>query len=220
MALSDKTQIFVHCSATRPEWWSAKSLEDKVREFRRWHLARGFADIAYAVIIDRDGKVAYGRDLDNDGDFYEETAAAAKGYNTVGVHICLVGGHGSSENDKFSDHFTKEQDFAVRQEIQKIMRVVGKSLWVRGHNEVAAKACPGFNVQEWWEGRPPRGMSESTTLQATGLGSVATLGGAFTGIGQLDGNAQIIAIVVAGLALFAFAWIARERIKKWGSGRR
>lgn len=219
MGIKDKDQIFIHTSATRPEWMQGRTVEAKRNEIRRWHVQdRGWVDIGYAVIIDRDGSIAYGRDLDKDGDFYEETAAAAKGYNKRGVHICLLGGHGGSANDKFSDHYTPAQERALRQEIEKIMLAVGKTMWVRGHNEVANKACPCFQVKEWWEKKPPRKMTESTTLQATGVGAVGTATTVISGVAALDSNAQVYVIIGGVLVLLALAWIARERIKAWGRG--
>jgi len=50
--------IFVHCSATRPEWMSDKPLKDKVAEIGRWHKDKGSSQIGYHWVIDRDGSVA------------------------------------------------------------------------------------------------------------------------------------------------------------------
>ncbi len=55
-------EIVVHCTATRPDWWSDRSTEEKAREVRQWHLDRGWKDIGYHWLIDRDGTVVKGRD--------------------------------------------------------------------------------------------------------------------------------------------------------------
>ena len=94
------TEIIVHCTATRPEWWAGRHMADKVAEIRRWHVQdRGWKNIGYHYLIDRDGTVAEGRPVDQIG-------AHVQGKNTGTIGIALFGGHGSSENDEFSDNFT------------------------------------------------------------------------------------------------------------------
>lgn len=214
-----KDMIFVHTLAVKPDWMVGSSVQDKTKEVKRWHVEdNGWRDIAYAVVIDRDGARAWGRDIDNDGDVWEETAAAAKGYNVRGVHVALVGGFGSNANDEFEDHYTYRQDVALRATIAEIENHFGKKMWVRGHNEVANKACPGFQVKDWYENKRHRSKAGSKTLQATAAGgaSVATAGA--TAVSQLDGSAQQIMVVALVIAAIAFAVIFRERIKKWARG--
>ena len=62
--------------------------------------------------------------------------------------------------------------------------------------------------------------AQSTTVQASVGGAVATVTGAGAAVGQLDGTAQIVLIVAAVAVLVALAWIARERIKRWAAGDR
>ena len=146
-----KDSIVIHCLATRKEWGMYKDVDDIVKEVRKWHVVdNGWRDIGYSMVIGYDGSVAMGRDLDNDGDVYDETAAAARGWNKRGIHIALVGGHGSNANDNFFDHFTPEQEKALVKEIRKILKMK-PGMRVMGHNEVAAKSCPGFDVAPWWK---------------------------------------------------------------------
>jgi hypothetical protein len=139
-------------------------------------------------------------------------------HNTGSIGICLIGGHGSSENDPFEKNFTPEQDAALRKLIDNInSRTIIKR--VRGHNEVAAKACPGFNVKRWLSKTPPReSIVESTTVQA----SVAQIGsgavGAVTAVSALDGHAQVVALVLCAVVVVAAGWVMRERIRKWVGG--
>ena len=138
------TGIIIHCTATRPRWWDGKSTSAKVAEIRRWHVEdRGWSDIGYHFLIDRDGTVAKGRSITRDG-------AHVRGRNAGTIGISLFGGHGSNENDQFSDNFTPEQDRALRQLISDLHKEYGPVL-VTGHNEYAAKACPGFTVHEWMQ---------------------------------------------------------------------
>ena len=135
--------IWIHCAATRPQWMAGHTLAAKVEEIRRWHIALNWRDIGYHWIIDRDGQIAPGR---------PETVKGShvRGYNDRSLGICLIGGHGSNATDRFEDHFTPQQKTALRHLISDIKSRTPIRA-VRGHNEVAAKACPGFHVdQEDW----------------------------------------------------------------------
>ena len=201
--------IWVHCAATRPEWLADKPLADKVAEIRLWHVRdRKWRDIGYHWLIDRDGSILPGR---------PETTAGAHvaGHNTGSIGICLIGGFGSNENDAFDRHFTPEQDRALRGLIEEISsRTAIKRL--RGHNEVAAKACPGFQVSRWLAHKPAKpNLRESTTVQASAVQIASGGGAAVAAVGALDGTAQIVALVFAGVVILAALWIMRERIRKW-----
>lgn len=200
--------IFVHCAATRADWMADQPLSAKVAEIGNWHRQRGWAKIGYHWVIDRDGHVAKGRDEN-------EVGAHVQNYNTGSIGVCLIGGHGSNENDPFEKNFTPEQDIALRGLIEDIKtRTPIKA--VRGHNEVAAKACPGFNVGRWLAMKPAtKKLAESTTMQAGAVQLLTGAGAGATALGALDGKAQIIALVFIGVGLLATAWIMRERIRKW-----
>lgn len=140
-------EIIVHCAATRADWMAGRPLAEKVAEIRRWHMSAplNWKDIGYHWIIDRDGKVLPGR---------KETvigahAGAEKNRGTLGV--CLIGGHGSSENDRFLQHYTRQQDITLRQMIEAISTRTAIRR-VTGHNNFAAKACLGFQVSQWLKG--------------------------------------------------------------------
>ena len=140
-------EIIVHCAATRPDWWTSRSLGQKIAEVRRWHTApppvgRGWSDIGYHFLIDRNGKVGPGRPL-------ERVGAHVVGRNTGTIGICLFGGHGSAATDRFQDHYTAEQEDALRTLIADLRQshTIDR---VTGHNQYAAKACPGFPVPAWY----------------------------------------------------------------------
>lgn len=133
------SEIIVHCSATQPNWMHTATTSAKVAEIRRWHMQdRGWSDIGYHLLIDRDGTILPGRPM-------EKVGAHTQGRNTGTIGVCLIGGHGSAATDKFSDHFTQAQEQALRATVADLRRRFGK-LAVSGHNQWAAKACPGFNV--------------------------------------------------------------------------
>jgi N-acetylmuramoyl-L-alanine amidase len=136
------TGIIVHCTATRADWWAGKSLAKKIAEVTRWHVVdRGWSDCGYHYLIDRDGKVGTARPVERDG-------AHVRGYNKGTIGVSLFGGHGSSETDAFADNFTPQQDAALRRLIGNLRADYGP-VPVTGHNEYAAKACPGFTVAPW-----------------------------------------------------------------------
>jgi hypothetical protein len=214
-----KTVIMVHCLATRRSWAVGKTAADMVREVTEWHVRdRGWKAIAYAAIIDEQGGFALGRDLDGDGDVWEETGAGAVNHNHAVIHIALSGGHGSSSNDLPEQHYTPAQLETLRALILAIETRAGRTLWKRGHNEVAAKACPGFQVARWWDSKPPRKAVESTTLQASAAQIAAGAGTAITGVAALDGTAQLVLIGLGAVIVIAGLWIFRERLVKWAQG--
>ena len=136
------TEIIIHCTATRPDWWKSRSTGQKVAEVRRWHVEdRGWSDIGYHYLIDRNGSVAKGRPI-------EKIGAHVKGHNEGTIGISLFGGHEAAANDLFSDHFTPEQETALRDLISRLVADHGE-MAISGHNDYANKGCPGFNVVKW-----------------------------------------------------------------------
>jgi hypothetical protein len=137
-------EIDVHCSATLPGWMEGKTSAEKVAEIKRWHIEeRHFDDIGYHWIIDRDGTIVAGRKL-------ETVGAHIMGHNANSIGVCLIGGHGSAATDRFEENFTVAQDLALRALIADMKRIFG-DIKVAGHNQYAAKACPGFNVPLWYK---------------------------------------------------------------------
>jgi len=216
--MRDVDTIMIHCSATRPDWMDGHTAHEKRDEIERWHLANGWIGLGYAELYDRDGTAVIGRDLDGDGDPWEHITAGARGHNKRTIHLCLLGGHGSSENDQFEDNFTPEQDTILRKRIAFLKRKFPTIKYVKGHNEVAAKACPGFKVGPWLEQMPARGLGGSTTLRGVGAAVAAGGAGVVNSVGKLDPVSQYILVGCAAVAVLALLWIARERIKKWGRG--
>jgi N-acetyl-anhydromuramyl-L-alanine amidase AmpD len=121
---------------------AGSTTREKVAEVRKWHMQdRGWKDIGYHFLIDRDGTLALGRPIDQVG-------AHTQGHNTGTIGVSLFGGFGSAATDKFSENFTPEQDKALRSLIETLSSLYGIKK-VSGHNEYAAKACPSFSVTKW-----------------------------------------------------------------------
>lgn len=207
-------EIVVHCTATRADWWETRTINQKVAEVRKWHVeGNGWSDIGYHFLIDRDGKVAKGRDV-------SVTGAHVRGRNANTIGISLFGGHGGATTDKFEDNFTPEQDAALRQLISELRVQFPTITKISGHHEYANKACPCFDVTEWYTGAPAGRTSpaQSKTVQASVAQIGTAVAGGATAVAALDGQAQIVALVVMGAIALLAAWIMRERLKKWSKG--
>ena len=223
--MGKKTTIVVHCSATPKAWMENAGLQAQIDEIRNWHVnERGWSDVGYNFAGGRKGGGYLGaRDLDNDGDFAEETGAHAKGYNSESIGYCLIGGQGSSADDSFEDHFTPEQEVDLRQFIVDMERRFGP-LKVIGHNQLANKACPGFNVPRWFAKKPPAPVRTSpvqtTSVKSAMTGLATNGGGAVLAVRGLEGHNQTIALVFLGIAALAFLYLMKERIRHFGEGLR
>ena len=212
--------IAVHCFATRPDWMQNNSVEEQVEEARRWHLDRGFSDLGYHFVIGRNGDVVEGRPI-------EVVGAHVKGYNSKSIGISLIGGHGSGMYDAFSDHFTPEQGFALRELIGTLRAQFPTITKVMGHNDFpnVNKACPGFNVSQWLKSEPAAAVQktrispvQSKTMQASAMDISTKAGAAVSAFTVLDGPAQYIVLGFVGLGVLFSLWIMRERLKKWADG--
>jgi N-acetyl-anhydromuramyl-L-alanine amidase AmpD len=211
------TEIIIHCTATKPDWMAGKPTADKVAEVRRWHVEeRKWKDIGYHYLIDRYGAIVEGRPV-------EQVGAHVQGHNIGSIGICLIGGFGGSADDKFTDHFTLEQDTALRVLLAKLKAQFAVTK-VTGHNEYAAKACPSFRVSRWLTPslvkKKRASVAQSTTVQASAVQAASAVGAGVSAVSALSGTAQIVALIFCGVIVIAAAWIMRERLRKWAEGDR
>jgi len=217
-------EIIVHCTATPVNWMSGAETQAKVNEIRRWHVEeRGWSDIGYHYIIDRDGTVATGRPVSKSG-------AHTKGHNANSIGVSLVGGQGGTANDKFEDNFTQAQANALRTLIAGLKREYPTITKISGHNQWAAKACPCFNAPAWYARKPAAEISgvvgaqqrstpaQSRTVQASVVQGASAVGGAVGALNALDGTAQIVALVGCILIALLALFIMRERLKAFAAG--
>jgi N-acetyl-anhydromuramyl-L-alanine amidase AmpD len=222
-------EIFIHCAATRPDWMANQPITAKRAEIDRWHRERGWQNgFGYHYLIDRDGRWIEGRPEDMIG-------AHVAGRNTHSLGICLVGGFGAEANDQFGRHFTPQQEASLLQ-LLTALEQRHPNARVRGHNEVANKACPGFVVSDWMHReRAPQAvvpeaavtipertnLSESTTIQATSLVSVASAATpVVAAVGGVPWQNLLILCAITLLVLVASGYITVERVRKWRKGDR
>lgn len=125
-------EIIVHCTATK------EGQEVSVEQVRKWHLERGFADIGYHYLVDLNGVIHLGRDVDIVG-------AHCTNHNTRSIGVVYVGG--LDKSGKARDTRTAYQKDGLQ-----ILLIRLKQLYpyatIHGHNEYANKACPCFNAYE------------------------------------------------------------------------
>lgn len=126
--IRDIDRVFLHCSASDDVGLRGQEMVD---EIRRWHLARGFSNVGYHFLIDREGKVFTGRTL-------ELKPAAQKGHNTGTIAVMVHG----------LESFSFESLKACRMLCEDINEAYKGMISFHGHCEVSTKACPVFNYKE------------------------------------------------------------------------
>ena len=63
-------------------------------------------------------------------------------------------------------------------------------------------------------------VAQSTTMQASAVQIVSGAGAGVAAVGALDGHAQIVALVFAGIIVLSALWIMRQRLISWADGDR
>ena len=140
--------LVLHCTAT-PEGREVSSAD-----IRRMHLSpvsaggRGWKQVGYTDLIHLDGSVE--RLVDNNEDANVdpwEITNGAKGYNAVSRHVVYAGGM-SRDMEVPKDTRTAAQRRAMEAYVKDFHRRF-PGVRIIGHNEIAAKACPSFDVEKW-----------------------------------------------------------------------
>ena len=135
-------RLVIHCTATPP------GREVSAADIRRWHTApvsqggRGWRQVGYTDLIHLDGSV------ERCGVLCEPLLlVGARGYNATSRHIAYAGGV-AADGTTPCDTRTPQQKSALEHYVRDfVARFPGAA--VVGHNELAAKACPSFDVQAW-----------------------------------------------------------------------
>lgn len=140
--------LVIHCTAT-PE-----GREVSAADIRRWHTSsvadggRGWKQVGYTDLFHLDGTVE--RLVDNNEDAWVddwEITNGAAGYNSVSRHVVYAGGVAKDRKTP-RDTRTAAQKEAMRRYVLDFHRR-HPSVRIVGHRELAAKACPSFDVQAW-----------------------------------------------------------------------
>lgn len=132
--------IVIHCSDT------PAGRNVSVADIRRWHLARGFADIGYHYVTSLDGQVLTGRPVEQVGAHCKQ-----QGMNRRSIGICYIGGK-TADGKTYADTRTPAQRQALSSLVHRLRQkyAIPESR-VFGHRDFAPKACPCFDVhKERW----------------------------------------------------------------------
>lgn len=141
-------QLVLHCTAT-PEGRKVTSAD-----IRAWHTnpvskgGRGWKQVGYTDMIHLDGRVE--RLVENNEDMNVDSWEVTNGatdHNSVSRHVVYVGGV-ARDGKTPKDTRTPAQLKAMEAYVKDFHRRF-PSVRIIGHNELAAKACPSFDVQKW-----------------------------------------------------------------------
>lgn len=131
---SPVTHAILHCAAVSDGWTASRTLQGATKEIAGWHKAQGWADIGYHYVIHPTGDYMQGRPLHRDG-------AHTLGHNKGTLGILLLECRSVARVGAFSDFFTPQQ----RATVISLVRT-HQLTKLSGHNDHAAKLCPGFSV--------------------------------------------------------------------------
>lgn len=129
--MKQKREIILHCTGT--EYNQIVTLADA----RRWHKARGWRDIGYHYLIQQNGLIVCGRDVNLQG-------AHCKGHNEGTIGVAYVGG---LINGQPADTRTSEQKKSIVmliRHLKSMFEITG----ISGHREYCNVACPCFDVKQ------------------------------------------------------------------------
>lgn len=148
MSKRELKYLVLHCTDT-PE-----GREVSAADIRHWHTdpvskgGRGWKQVGYTDLIHLDGTVE--RLVDNNEDAWVddwEVTNGVAGYNSVSRHVVYSGGC-TKDGKTTKDTRTAAQKKALADYVKDFHRRFPK-VRIIGHNEVAAKVCPSFDVQKW-----------------------------------------------------------------------
>lgn len=126
--------LVVHCTATK------EGANFKAKDIDLWHKAKGWSQIGYNYVIDLDGAIEPGRDVDL-------VPAQVAGYNSNAIGIVYVGG--TDLNGKPKDTRTVQQKESLLK-LLKDLKKLYPSAKIQGHRDFpkVAKACPSFDAKK------------------------------------------------------------------------
>ena len=130
-----KTNELIWHTAATPE---GRSLGNPVSTIDRWHRERGWSGIGYHFVIDLDGTIMLGRDINRVG-------AHVAGHNSGTIGAVYVGGL-TADAKRAKDTRTPSQRASMLY-LTKLIASQWGIMRISGHNQYAAKACPSFDVR-------------------------------------------------------------------------
>lgn len=139
--------LVIHCSATPEGVYFDKD------DIIKWHTSpvhkggRGWSKAGYNDIVLLDGTLqsVIPFDTNNIVDPWE-VANGAKGFNDRAVHICYIGGLDTSGKTKDTRTLHQLNTLTI---YVRYMILRNPEIKIAGHNQLAVKDCPSFDVSDW-----------------------------------------------------------------------
>lgn len=129
-------EAVLHCAAIKSGQFKGMLPFEVFATINRWHRERGFSNgFGYHGLFMPDGGFYTGRP-------YHMIGAHVAGHNTGTLGFLLIESREITRIGEFDDWFTKAQETAVKRHLAAIS---GLQV-VTGHNDHAARLCPGFRV--------------------------------------------------------------------------
>ena len=130
-------EAILHCAAINTGQFSHMRAFQVFATINRWHTERGFTNgFGYHGLIMPDGAYYPGRP-------YSMVGAHCAGRNTGTLGFLLIESRKIDRIGVFEDWFTEAQ----RRSLCNVLKGVPGLLRVSGHNDHAARLCPGFKVK-------------------------------------------------------------------------
>lgn len=134
-------EAVLHCAAIKTGQFNGMRAFQVFATINKWHIERGFKNgFGYHGLFMPDGSFYSGRP-------YSMIGAHVKGRNTGTLGFLLIESIKITHVGDYSDWFTPAQAHGVRN----LLRNIPGLEKVSGHNDHAARLCPGFKVksEDW-----------------------------------------------------------------------
>ena len=156
----DPTYVIIHWGGGTSERLTDDLAFDTLRGWQRYHLGRGWQDIAYNYAVTEQGTICRLRGANHGGHTKGIDPDTGKSWSTVGIGVVWVGGLADASGPSA----------AARAAMRRIVDAAG--LPVFGHQEVVATQCPGNDWVTWADeyspGPPPTASAVSGVALRTG----------------------------------------------------
>ena len=126
------TEIIVHCTAT-PEGQATTT-----EQIKHYHMTHGWTDIAYNYVIELDGSIHNGRDVNKVG-------GHTTNHNAHSIGVVYVGGL-AKDGKTAKDTRTEAQKASLLKLLKQLKAMYPKAV-IYGHRNFANKACPCFDAK-------------------------------------------------------------------------
>lgn len=126
------TEIIVHCTATK------EGVATTTEQIKHYHMTHGWTDIAYNYVIELDGSIHNGRDVNKVG-------GHTTNHNAHSIGVVYVGGL-AKDGKTAKDTRTEAQKASLLKLLKQLKAMYPKAV-IYGHRNFANKACPCFDAK-------------------------------------------------------------------------